>query len=803
MTNGTAHVRAGRIAMLAVALSLIVGAAPVRAASAIEIQAQPLVGGRYEIGGWLGISVTLVNQGAPTDGYLSAETEGGSVRRFVEMPAGARKVVTLYVEPAAFQRTVDVTYTEPNGSVTASTEVRVLEQTRSQIAIVGDTTASLRPQLLAAAADGRPEPINLTVFELPERPEPLAGIASIVWVADSTSLSEGQRSSLERWVADGGRLIVIGGADWQTRAGGLVDLLPVESLAARDGASLGALAAWAGADAPPIEEATISSGPLRNDAREIVAGEEGDALASMRTFGAGYVVLIGADLATDAFRGWDGAPALWNRLIPSSAAFEQFFGGAPPREEVQGSMNGALSTLPTLQVPPAELLLAVIVGYILLIGPISYIVLRRIDRRELAWVTAPILIVLFSACSYGIGRAVKGSDVIVNQVAVVHTSPTGAALAETYAGVFSPDRSTYSLTVDGDVLLGSMPTNSFDGTPVSGQGNAVIDQGRPAHLSELSIGAFGFAGVHASGLADAAPGLTVTWSTVDGEIVGVVTNESDTTIADVAYVSSTGGVRIGDLSAGASEDFGIPGANFNGTSASDQVYGFGGFDTGSAEQRRIALRRQVIDALVGFGGWAGMEFAPSVGRGPYVIGWREDEGPMPITVDDVAAQRHVSMVEVVSVRPTLGTGEITVPPAQMSVSVSETEGDVVGFDPGSFSIVDGSITFRLGLPLEASGLEASSVRIIVGPDAGTVLGEQGGFQGFWPQGFVAEVRHPETGAWTLLGDLSQESSFTIDDPASVLSRTGLIDVRVSGSTNQDFGPSSVFVSAAVSGVLDR
>ena len=63
-------------------------------------------------------------------------------------------------------------------------------------------------------------------------------------------------------------------------------------------------------------------------------------------------------------------------------------------------MSGALSTLPALDVPPAELLLVVIVAYILLIGPISYFVLRRIDRRELAWVTAPILVVVFTACSY-------------------------------------------------------------------------------------------------------------------------------------------------------------------------------------------------------------------------------------------------------------------------------------------------------------------------------------------------------------------------------------------------------------------
>ena len=48
-------------------------------------------------------------------------------------------------------------------------------------------------------------------------------------------------------------------------------------------------------------------------------------------------------------------------------------------------MTTALANLPSLAVPSAELLLAIIVGYILLIGPLSYLVLRRLDRRELAW----------------------------------------------------------------------------------------------------------------------------------------------------------------------------------------------------------------------------------------------------------------------------------------------------------------------------------------------------------------------------------------------------------------------------------
>jgi len=808
MTKRTVFSRASRAALLSAALSLVVGALPVHAASAVAIEARALVGGRYEIGGWLAVAVTLVNPGAPTDGHLSAETDGGIVRRYVELPAGARKVVTLYVEPEAFQREVRVTYTEPNGSVNATTEVRVLEQSADQVAIVGDATGALRPQLLGREQSSRPEPMSLTIFDIPERPEPLDGLAALVWAGDSAALSDAQRGSIERWVADGGQLVVIGGPDWQARTAAFGDLLPLEGLVATDNTEQEALGPWTGDAEAPLATATTSTGSLREDARAIVSADDGTILASLRPFGAGQVVLFGSDLATDAFRTWEGSPRLWERLLPSNAALEGFFGGGfPPGEELQSSMTGALGTLPTLQVPPAELLLAVIVGYILLIGPVSYFVLRRVDRRELAWVTAPILILLFSACSYGIGRTLKGSDVVVNQVSVVRTSPTGAALTETYAGIFSPDRSTYDLTVDADALMGALNPGSFEGDPQVGSrvGDVVVEQGQPAHLRDLSIGAFGFAGVVASGLVEFEPALSVTWAPSGGDVIGTVTNSSDTTLSDVAYVSTAGGERIGDIAPGASVEFTIPGSNFNGSSASDQVYGFGGFGENTEGQRLIALRRQVIDGLVGYGGWSGIgvDVGRSLGaRGPYLIGWRDADGPMPVAVDGLNARRHLQTVEVLSVRPTIGFGEVTVAPHRMSVSVTEVTGDVQAMEPGYVAISDGSVTFSIALPLEASGLEATAVEIIVGPDASVVV-DPGNVGGFWPAGFTVEVRNPATGEWTLLGDLGEQASFEIADPSTVMSATGLINVRITGAGDPDFGQTGVFATASVSGVLDR
>ncbi len=802
MHDPIAHARPARLAAALAVFVLLVAAMPVRGAGSVSIDARPLLDGRYAVGGWAAISVTLVNEGEPTEGHLTAETRSGLMRRFVEMPAGARKSVTLYVQPEAFQRRITVRYDEPNGVAEAVVEVRTLEGVSGQTAVVGDGAGNLRPQL-SAIGDGRPEAIALTVGDLPERPEPLDGLGSMVWAADASALSDAQRRSLERWIADGGELVVLGGADWQARTAAFSELLPVEALAAADGVPQAELAAWAGVDESPVAEATVATGTLHPEARALLTAEDGTVLVSMRQIGAGRVVLIGSDLATEAHRGWTGAPSLWSRLLPSNAAIEQFWGGFPGREEAENAMSQALSNVPSLEVPPAELLLAVIVAYILLIGPISYVVLRRLDRRELAWITAPVLVVLFTACSYGIGNTLKGGEVIVNQISLVRSSTAGAtATVQAYAGIFSPERDTFDLRVEADALMAQLRAANV---PNQRQTSTVVaDQGDPGRLRGLSIGVFGFEGIRADAIVEHEPALTVAWGEDDGNLVGTVTNVGDVPLADVAYISAAGGTRIGDLGPGEEATFTLR-RNMNGSSASDGVYGFGGFGNAGERERTVMLRRQVIDALVGFGGFMpGMDPAADSGRGPYLVGWREGAGPVPVQVEGVDAQRLEQSVEVVAVRPQATTGQITVPPGRMAVSVIEREGDIGDAGPGTVFVNDGSATFSIALPLEVSGMAVDEVEIVAGPDAGMVISEEGGFGGFWAPGMLIELLDQTNGEWVELGDLSQQSRWTIDDPATAISATGRIQVRVSAEgVNPNFGPGTVFVSAEVSGVLDE
>jgi len=609
-------------------------------------------------------------------------------------------------------------------------------------------------------------------------------------------------------VAAGGQLVVLGGPDWQARTAAFASLLPLENLASRDGSSAATLAAWAGAAQPEgADPLTAAVGDLRPGAISLVKDADGATLFAAISRGAGRVGFMGIDLATAPFRAWAGAPSLWSRLIPDARLLEQWGGGGGPIDEnVASVMSQALSNLPSLAVPPAELLLAVIVGYILLIGPVSYLVLRRFDRRELAWIVAPILVLVFSGVSYGIGASMKGSQIIVNQIALVRSSIDGtAASVSTYAGIFSPTRATYDLTVAGDALLSALAANSLDPTAGGQLVNYATEQGDPAHLRGLAVSVLGLQAIRAEAVIPYTPSLHVTWSLTATGLAGLATNQGTEPMEDVAVISESGGVMIGTLAPGASKSFALPLRNVNGSTAAQQVYGNVALDTGTAAQRRIAIRSQVIDALVGYGREfpvKGGVIAGGMDQGPFVIGWQADASPVEVQLDGEQVQRYAQAVEVLSGQATLGPGPVTLSPSDMSTEVLATEGQASQNQPGAVTLANGEVTLRIGLPLEATGLQPTKVTVVVGTDPSTIFFDQENMGVFLPKGYRVAVYDTVAGEWLDLGDLSVRSRFDVEDPTRVLDGAGRLLVKVTGTgVPADVGQMSIFAGARVSGVI--
>ncbi len=95
-----------------------------------------------------------------------------------------------------------------------------------------------------------------------------------------------------------------------------------------------------------------------------------------------------------------------------------------------------------------------ILGYTLIIGPIEYILLKKlIGRLELTWITFPLIVLTVSGAAYLTAYAVKGKDLRMNKIDVVdvdlRTDPARPRVyGRTWFTVFSPRIDSYTIGVE-------------------------------------------------------------------------------------------------------------------------------------------------------------------------------------------------------------------------------------------------------------------------------------------------------------------------------------------------------------------
>jgi hypothetical protein len=265
---------------------------------------------------------------------------------------------------------------------------------------------------------------------------------------------------------------------------------------------------------------------------------------------------------------------------------------------------GALMNLPNLALPPIGGLLGLLAGYIILVGPVNYIVLRRLNRREWAWLTMPGLVVAFTIAAFVYGNTLRGGQVIINELSIVRGAPgTTDGVAQVYVGVFSPSRTTYQLTVPGGALLSSPYSSDmfggFDGS--TNTGSLDILQGETARVRDLAVGYNTLRAVRAEAPVTA-PGITASVRLDGGRLRGTIRNDSTVTLEQPAVVLGGTVAPLSDLAPGATAtvDAEVT-ANPFGQGITERVLGgsfFGGDPSLMGDDaQRLQVRQAILNQL--------------------------------------------------------------------------------------------------------------------------------------------------------------------------------------------------------------
>jgi hypothetical protein len=222
------------------------------------------------------------------------------------------------------------------------------------------------------------------------------------------------------------------------------------------------------------------------------------------------------------------------------------------------SLTNALRNIPALALPPVWLLAALGLTYVIVIGPVNYLILKRRDRRDWGWVTIPATALLIVIIVWLGAFKVQGREVMVNQISVVTLRPDlNLRRIEDYVGIFAPTRDDYRISLPGDRLVANLP--NYEGLyydPSAGNGEPPVLM-RVSYDGQTNIAFQNMSGWSLRTFATdryqaASTGIVADLHGQGDSIVGTVTNASEYTLTDCRIFTIDGVQQLGDLAPGAS-----------------------------------------------------------------------------------------------------------------------------------------------------------------------------------------------------------------------------------------------------------
>src|SRR3989442_1616087 len=539
-----------RIALAAMVAATGLAGASVGAAAADGVTLAVHVGYQDVVkpGDWMPVTIDAKNTGAAVAGTLEVqEALNGQpgvnglpiYHQSISLATGSSKRIRTYVTVDTTGATITARIVQ-NGRVIVSRDAASASTTSTLIGVLSDQPTSLDGFAAVHPASVAARVVHLRADDIADSAIPLRAF-DILAIDDfaTDSLTLGQRTAISDFVRSGGDLLLGTGAAWRKTLAGLSPaILPmtVSGTTSVNTAQLGGA---------PVEVATGT-----RTTRSAWLEARGPPFLFDRQLGAGVVTLATFDWNQEPVAGWGGTAPLLRQLIAravfgsgssgQTVLYAAGMGPVPFRgQSTIGSRSGAListlGNLPGLDLPSLQLTGALVLLYVLLVGPVNYLVLGAMRRRALAWVTVPLIAVIAAGGAYGAGVFTKGRSVQANQVTILHLQPGwDRAYQETYTGIMAPSRGDYQATITGNRLLispiannGAYDVSAFGSGSRSGIRIDVDNNG----ITLPGMTAFALSGFATESLT-AAPQLAAHLQLVNGQLTCTIENRSNIAFTD-------------------------------------------------------------------------------------------------------------------------------------------------------------------------------------------------------------------------------------------------------------------------------
>jgi hypothetical protein len=454
-----------RLLAVIIFLSLVLPAfAPLRQdRDTIDLDIQAGYNGYFRKGQWTPVQVSVSNTGDNLTGEIRVRTgklSGLAETTYltpVDLPRNSRKLIFLYVSLEGYKQQIQVEVVDRSGRVVKQegADIRAVDRGDVLSAVITDSSFGSVDLTARSPGSGQVLQANWQIENIPPVADALTGLDVMLFHdVDTGTLTADQLVAIKDWVLTGGHLIVTGGDPWQRTTAAFGNLLPVSLNGSETLNSLAPLADYLRQSADGLDEDITATRNIHDASARTMVSAEDIPLLVRESYGEGVVDFLAIDPNAEPLRSWSDQDQLWYTMLSTRGQRPSWTRGFNDWDTArEATLTTSSTTLPTF-----VQLCGFLVLYVLLIGPLNYLVLKRLNRREVAWITIPVLILGFSVLAYSVGFSLRGNVATINRLTVVRAwNDSDQAHVMSLIGVQSPRRSSYEIVANQGYMLRTLP----------------------------------------------------------------------------------------------------------------------------------------------------------------------------------------------------------------------------------------------------------------------------------------------------------------------------------------------------------
>lgn len=501
------------------------------------------------------MTATLTNNGEAFQGefqvkvYTYENTDSGFQKyalysQKLELPEGATKQVSMELGLNTVRRFMEVSLVDEGGNVVFQKHVPVDALSPETVAVGVLSEQPAQVQYLA----GMNLSEKTSVFFLdrdtfPKSQSVMENFAVlIIDDFDTATLGDAQKKALKNWVDNGGLLVLGTGVQAQKVLSGLdfVDVSlngtqSVSGISAPDGTALSLSA--------PLTVAGISA-----EKASVKWEANGTPLTSLMPYGGGYVLLNHFALSLAPFANMPQQTAVLKGLCSGLYDAEGENAGA----EITNQLRYAANSFPSVTGNSIVVIFLAVGIYIVLAGPVMYLVLKKKDRRELGWITIPVLSVVFFGVVFLLAGRSTYHNGMISTKAIVEMEE-GSSVGETQIAMAMKVPGNGDVTLESELPISVQPqldNGWHDGNGKAEEIDYKVTTGDGTNIVFYDNMAWETNFVGASATLELGGSVTSNVA-FDGEkVVGTVTNGTSVNFMDAYLKLDYVYIPLGELPAG-------------------------------------------------------------------------------------------------------------------------------------------------------------------------------------------------------------------------------------------------------------